>query len=139
MSGQNTFVVDRPIRQVSDIPDAGTIATQDADNVAITGGSITDITDLAIADGGTGQSTALAAFNALKQAATDAYTGVMLKSTDAKTIAGTDTESALTPGNLFARIPDGVADATLSGTPKIFCIKDSSGTPYYFKAYPTKE
>jgi hypothetical protein len=34
----------------------GTIATQAADNVAITGGSITDITDIAVADGGTGAS-----------------------------------------------------------------------------------
>jgi len=34
----------------------GSIAIQDADNVSITGGSITDITDIAIADGGTGAS-----------------------------------------------------------------------------------
>jgi len=36
----------------------GTMATQNANAVAVTGGSITDITDLAIADGGTGASTA---------------------------------------------------------------------------------
>jgi hypothetical protein len=36
----------------------GTIATQDAAAVAVTGGSITGITDLAVADGGTGASTA---------------------------------------------------------------------------------
>lgn len=36
----------------------GTIATQNANNVTITGGSITGITDLALADGGTGASTA---------------------------------------------------------------------------------
>lgn len=36
----------------------GTMATQAANNVSITGGSITGITDLAIADGGTGASTA---------------------------------------------------------------------------------
>ena len=34
----------------------GTIATQAADSVAITGGSVTGITDLAVADGGTGRS-----------------------------------------------------------------------------------
>lgn len=34
----------------------GTIASQDADDVSITGGSITGITDLAVADGGTGAS-----------------------------------------------------------------------------------
>lgn len=36
----------------------GTIATQAADTVAITGGAISGITDLAVADGGTGASTA---------------------------------------------------------------------------------
>lgn len=36
----------------------GTIATQNSNNVTITGGSITGITDLAVADGGTGASTA---------------------------------------------------------------------------------
>ena len=35
----------------------GTLSSQDADSVAITGGSITGITDLAVEDGGTGQST----------------------------------------------------------------------------------
>ena len=39
----------------------GSIATQDANNVSITGGSVSGITDLAIADGGTGASTASAA------------------------------------------------------------------------------
>lgn len=39
----------------------GTMATQDANAVAISGGTISGITDLAIADGGTGASTATAA------------------------------------------------------------------------------
>lgn len=39
----------------------GTIASQAANNVAITGGSISGITDLAVADGGTGASNATAA------------------------------------------------------------------------------
>lgn len=39
----------------------GTISTQSASSVSITGGSITGITDLAIADGGTGSSTAAGA------------------------------------------------------------------------------
>jgi hypothetical protein len=39
----------------------GTIATQYANNVAITGGSVTGITDLAVADGGTGASDAAGA------------------------------------------------------------------------------
>lgn len=39
----------------------GTIAAQNSNNVSITGGSITGITDLAVADGGTGASTAAGA------------------------------------------------------------------------------
>jgi hypothetical protein len=42
----------------ADISGLGTIATQASSNVSITGGLITGITDLAIADGGTGASTA---------------------------------------------------------------------------------
>ena len=43
----------------------GSIATQDAGSVAITGGAISGITDLAVADGGTGASTAAAARTSL--------------------------------------------------------------------------
>lgn len=43
------------------ILELGSIATQSSANVSITGGSIAGITDLAIADGGTGASTAAAA------------------------------------------------------------------------------
>ena len=42
----------------SGITGLGTMATQDANNVAITGGSITGITALAVADGGTGATNA---------------------------------------------------------------------------------
>ena len=42
----------------ADVSGLGTIATQASNNVSITGGSITGITDLALADGGTGASTA---------------------------------------------------------------------------------
>lgn len=49
----------------TDISGLGTMSTQASSNVSITGGAISGITDLAIADGGTGQSTAQAAINAL--------------------------------------------------------------------------
>jgi len=42
----------------ADVSGLGTIATQASSNVSISGGSITGITDLALADGGTGASTA---------------------------------------------------------------------------------
>lgn len=59
----------------------GTIATQAANNVTISGGSITGIADLAIADGGTGQSTAQAAINALSGVAAATNEHVLTKDT----------------------------------------------------------
>ena len=47
--------------EVRDLLLLGTLALQDGDDVAITGGSIVNITDLAVSDGGTGASTAPAA------------------------------------------------------------------------------
>jgi hypothetical protein len=45
------------VKTAIDNQSLGTIATQNANNVTITGGTITGITDLAVADGGTGSST----------------------------------------------------------------------------------
>lgn len=70
--------------------------------VAIAAGTVTGITDLAIADGGTGASTAAAAFAALKQAATSSATGVVELATDAEAQAGTDATRCVTPDNLGA-------------------------------------
>lgn len=52
---------DIPSLTLAKISDAGTMASQNANAVAITGGSVTGITDLAVADGGTGASTAAGA------------------------------------------------------------------------------
>lgn len=54
----------------------GTMATQAASGIAVTGGSITGITDLAIADGGTGASTASAARTNLGAAASGANSDI---------------------------------------------------------------
>lgn len=80
----------------------GTLSTQDANNVAITGGAISGITDLAIADGGTGASDAATAFANLKQAATETATGVVELATNAEAQAGTDTSRAITPASMKA-------------------------------------
>jgi hypothetical protein len=56
-NGTATFTASATVPS-SDITGLGTMSTQNASNVAITGGNITGITDLAIADGGTGASNA---------------------------------------------------------------------------------
>jgi hypothetical protein len=57
--GQLTVLADTPIAITNtQISGLGTMSTQNANAVAITGGSITGITDLAVADGGTGASDA---------------------------------------------------------------------------------
>ena len=119
------------IKQVSDSKD-----TLDAANVKLTGsqtiagtktfsspiaGSVTGSAGsvsgtVAIANGGTGQTTAAAAFNALKQDATDAVTGVVELATTAEAQAGTDTTRVLTP----ARLRDGL---NASGSAPIYACR----------------
>lgn len=57
---------------------------------------------VAIANGGTGQSTAADAFNALKQQATESATGVVELATNAEAQAATDPARVITPANLAA-------------------------------------
>lgn len=78
----------------------GSIATQAANSVSITGGSVTGITDLAVADGGTGASTAVAAFDALSAQGTDVSSAgtINLDSAtgDIVDVTGTTTITAIT-------------------------------------------
>ncbi|TIR87367.1 MAG: hypothetical protein E5X05_01330 [Mesorhizobium sp.] len=72
-----------------------TINTPTIATPTMTGGSWTGGTDLAIADGGTAASTALAAFDNLKQSATTSYSGVSEFATSAEYRVGTDTARSL--------------------------------------------
>lgn len=70
--------------------------------LTVAGGIPTWTATLGIASGGTGQTTAATAFDALKQAATDAYTGVVELATNAESLAGTDTTRPVTPASMRA-------------------------------------
>ena len=61
----------------------GSIATQNASNVSITGGSITGITDLAVADGGTGVSTSTGTTNVVLSNSPTIVTPVIAQINDA--------------------------------------------------------
>ena len=57
-------------------------------------------TAIAISSGGTGASTALAAFDNLKQSCTNAYSGTVILASTTEARDGTDTSKAITPGTL---------------------------------------
>jgi len=120
----------------TDISGLGTMSTQAASNVAITGGSITGITDLAVADGGTGASTAQGAINTLAGAVTSGsylrgngtnVTMSAIQAADVPTLNQNTTGSAatLTTGRTIAVTGDisytspsfnGSANVTAAGT-----------------------
>ena len=94
----------------------GTTATMTgawaAANMTITGGAVSGITDIAIADGGTGASTASAAFTALKQAASTSATGVVELATAAEVLTGTATAQVVTADTLSAKSVVGIIDVS---------------------------
>ena len=105
---------------------------------AITGGSITGITDLAIADGGTGASTATAAINNLLPAQTSAANKYLQSdgtnvSWDAVTLSTSDITGTLPVANGGTGITSfGTGIATFLGTPSsanlISAVTDETGS-----------
>ena len=67
----------------TDITGLGTMSTQNSSNVSITGGSITGITDLAVADGGTGVSTSTGTTNVVLSNSPTIVTPVIAQINDA--------------------------------------------------------
>jgi hypothetical protein len=116
----------------------GSIATQAASNVTITGGSITGITDLAVADGGTGLSTvptngqlligngtgySVAALTAGAGVTITNGSGTITVGIPPRAVAASGTSGTLTPNgdttdvfNAFA-LDGGITLAAPSGTP----------------------
>ena len=85
--------------------------------------------DLPISDGGTGASTAAAAFDNLKQDATTSASGVVELATNLEVQTGTDSTRAVTPASFrAANIMIGTAVATTSGT-----AVDFTGIPSWAK------
>jgi hypothetical protein len=91
----------------------GSIATQAASNVSISGGSIVGITDLAVADGGTGSSNAAGALANLLPSYTSNSNKVLSVKSDASGVEWT-TNGAGTVTSIDMSVPTGLA---ISGNP----------------------
>lgn len=105
----------------TDINGLGSIVTQDASNVNISGGTITGITDLAIADGGTGASdaaTALSNLGAYPASNPAGYT----------TNTGTVTDISVVTANGLAGTSSGGATPALTLSTTITGVLKGNGT-----------
>lgn len=81
---------------------AGTKTFSNPISGSVTGTASNVTGTVAISNGGTGQTSAAAGFNAIKQAATETSTGVVELATNTEVQTGTDTTRAVTPAGLVS-------------------------------------
>ena len=98
----------------------GSLGNQEASAVAITGGSIAGITDLAVADGGTGSSTAAGARSNLSAAASGA-------NSDITSLSGLTTALSVSQGGTGVTSSTGSGSVVLSNSPTL--VTPALGTP----------
>ena len=98
----------------------GSLGNQEASAVAITGGSIAGITDLAVADGGTGSSTAAGARSNLSAAASGA-------NSDITSLSGLTTALSVAQGGTGVSSSTGSGSVVLSNSPTL--VTPALGTP----------
>lgn len=109
----------------------GTISTQDASAAAITGGTVTGITDLAVADGGTGASTAVAAASNLGGAASTLATldaNVFVPQAQLPVRLGAWVKTSAVAESVVPRWAAGIACALSSGRMQIVGVEYNKGT-----------
>jgi hypothetical protein len=110
----------------------GTMSTQNANNVNITGGSITGITDLAVADGGTGRST-LAANAVLVGNGTSGINSVAPSTSGNLLVSNGTTWTSTTLASSGVKLGLGITGEAWNNVTG----SRSSGTPYVNeRAYP---
>jgi len=110
-AGTNTTQIATTAFVNTKVGTVGTMSTQNANAVAITGGSITGITDLAVADGGTGSST-LAANNVLLGNGTSALQTVAPGASGNVLSSNGTTWTSANPTTSYMLAADGNATAT---------------------------
>lgn len=86
----------------TDVPSPTGTGASGSWSINITGSAANVTGTVAIANGGTGATTAFSAFSSIKQAATETATGVVELATTAEAAAGTDTVRVVTPAGLRA-------------------------------------